>query len=459
MNPIPSESDWKDTAAASPLSQEALPTPETEKPLSTGKMLAYSLANFGYGAFYSLNNAIIPLYIKHFTNDARLQGLMGSTHSFEGAVIQPLVGSASDRLRTPLGRRRPFMLVFAPLSALLILLTPAAGRIVPHAALPFIIGAIFLFTVSFNIAEDPYKALMPDITPERQRGRVSAVSQLVLTLGQAGLLLISIPSQFKGFFLHLGLNPGAWEIEVKFVLTALLMIVTTLLTVWLVKEPRHPAVTEGRAPHLVALREAITGLRTLKQAGLTLAGLFFSGLGIGAIMPFLTTFVKTITKCTDQQAEMMFLVLMISTALTILPFGWLTDRVGPKRVLMIGMAFILVAALNGLWVATLPQITVVLCLAGVGNAAQTASAYPLLTEVVPREEIGFYTGLQSTALSIAAPVTAILTGELVNKGGYRLIFAVCGAGLLITLLFLTRVRMAVAVTEVAERNREQGRKA
>ncbi|MCW3098788.1 MAG: MFS/sugar transport protein [Chthonomonadaceae bacterium] len=441
MNPTPPETDSKEVVSVPYLGPQTSPEPVTETPLSTGKMLAYSIANFGYGAFYSLNNAVIPLYIKHFTNDARLQGLMGSTHSFEGAVIQPLVGSASDRLRTPLGRRRPFMLVFAPLSALLILLTPAAGRLVPHAALPFIIGAIFLFTVSFNIAEDPYKALMPDITPEPQRGKVSAVSQLVLVLGQAGLLLLPIP------------------IEAKFALTALLMLVTTLLTVWLVKEPPHPTVSEGHRPHLVALREALKGLRTLKQAGLTLAGLFFSGLGIGAILPFLTTFVKAITKCTDHQAEMMFLVLMVSTALTILPFGWLTDRLGPKNVLLIGMACILVAALNGLWVTTLPQIFVVLCLAGVGNAAQTASAYPLLTKVVPHEEVGFYTGLQSTALSIAAPLTAVLTGELVNKGGYRLIFAVCGAGLLVTLYFLTRVRTAAAVTEIIERNREQGRTA
>lgn len=451
------ESDRKEAGRTS-AEETDLPVgePEIEPPLSAYRMIAYSLANFGYGAFYALNNAVIPLYIKHFTNDARWQGLMGSTHSFEGAVIQPLIGSASDRLRSPMGRRRPFMLIFALLSALLILLTPAAGHLFPgfvppgqpahgpvvlwyHPALYFIATAIFLFTVSFNIAEDPYKALMPDITPERQRGKVSAVSQLVLVVGQAGLLMLDLP------------------IGIKFVLTAVLMIVTTLMTVWLVKEPAHLASSEQHTSHLYALRQAVVGLRTLKQAGLTLGGLFFSGLGIGAILPFLTTFVQTITKCSEQKAQGMFLVLMISTAVTILPFGWLTDRIGPKRVLIIGMGCILVAALNGLWVTTLPQIFWVLCLAGVGNAAQTASAYPLLTKVVPREEIGFYTGLQSTAASIAAPVTSLVTGELVNKDGYRLIFAVCGVGLLITLAFLTQVRMHAAAEEIATRDREQGR--
>ena len=458
MDSTPSELERR--KAASTTAEEPQPSPqsEAEPPLSTAKMLAYSLANFGYGAFYSLNNAVIPLFITHFTNDARLKFLMGSTHSFEGAVIQPLVGSASDRLRTRLGRRRPFMLIFAPLTALLVLLVPAAGHLFPHyvhpsgglfyhPALPYIVGAIFLFTVCFNIAEDPYKALMPDITPTPQRGKVSGVSQFVLILGQALLLSITLP------------GGPLRQMELKFWLTALLIVITTLFTVWLVKEPKRSPSSGHSISHVEALRQAMSGLHTLRQAKWTLGGLFFSGLGVGVILPSLTTVVKTITKCTDHQAELMFLVLLISTAVTVLPFGWLSDRLGAKRVLMIGMICILVAAANGLWVTTLPQITVVLCLAGIGNAAQTASAYPLLTKVVPHEEIGFYTGLQSTALSIATPFTAVLAGELVNRGGARLIFVVCGTGLLITLFALTRVHMAAAAAEVAARNREQGRTA
>ena len=457
MDPIPPDPEPQETMRSPVGAPQAAPASEIEAPLSTGKMLAYSLANFGYGAFYSLNNAVIPLFLAHFTNDARIKFLMGSTHSFEGAVIQPLVGSASDRLRTRLGRRRPFMLIFAPLTALLVLLVPAAGHLFPHyvpptglfyhPALPYIVGAIFLFTVCFNIAEDPYKALMPDITPARQRGKVSGVSNFVLIVGQAILLLLVFP------------GGELRRMELKFWLTALLIVVTTLVTVWLVKEPARPPTPVHSTSHIAALRQALSGLRTLRQARWTLAGLFFSGLGIGVILPSLTTVVKTITKCTDHQAELMFLVLLVSTAVTVLPFGWLSDRLGSKRVLMIGMVCILVAAANGLWVTTLPQIAAVLCLAGIGNAAQTASAYPLLTKVVPHEEIGFYTGLQSTALSIATPFTAVLAGELVIRGGARLIFVVCGVGLLITLVFLTRVHMAAAVAEVAARDREQGRTA
>lgn len=409
------------------------------RPLSAMQLFFYILANLGYGAFYSFNNATLPLFLEKYTQDARLLGLMGSTHSFEGAIIQPVVGAISDRLHTPLGRRRPFMLIFTPLSALFLLLTPAASHLPAGIRLVAIVVCIFLFTVFFNMAQDPYQALIPDITPEAQRGRVTGFWMLAGVIGQASLVFLPLP------------------LVAKFGLVAIVMLVTTLLTCAGVREPEHRAEEGAKPSQMQAIREALSGLRILHQAGKSLAALFFSGVGIGAVFPFLTVFVKAITHCTDQEAQNMFLILMLGTALGVLPFGWLTDRIGPKRVLQIGLGMIALAAVNGLWVTNLEQIGFVLGLAGLGNAAQSASAYPLLTRLVPAEEAGFYTGLQSTALSIATPLTALVTGELVNKGGYRVIFAVCAGSILISLAILATVRMARSSEEIVLRDRQQGR--
>jgi Na+/melibiose symporter-like transporter len=411
-----------------------------EKPLSAGKIFGYSLANLGYGMFHALNNAALPLFLQKYTGDARLIGLMGSSHSFEGAIIQPLVGNASDRLRTKWGRRRPFMMVFIPLCALFLILTPIASHLPVSLRLGAILASIFLFTVFFNIAADPYQAMMPDITPVSQRGRVTGFYMLAGVLGQAALML-----------LHM-------EISLKFILSAVLMLVTTFLTCVLVNEPSLPAKSES-GPHRSPIAEALNGLRPLRQTRKALAAIFCAGLGIGAVFPFLTLFIKTITRGTDQQAQQMFMVLMVATAVGVLPFGRIVDRIGPKRMLLFGQGLIALAALNGLWVETLPQITVVMALAGLGNAAQSVSAYPLLTELVPAGEVGFYTGLQSTANSIAAPVTAFLTGELINQGGhnYRIIFAVCAFFLAGSIAILTQVRLKDANAEIAERERETGK--
>ena len=418
---------------------EAVPLPPGE---FTSKTLWYSLANFGYGMFFALNNYVLTLYLQHLGAGGVIIGLMGSSHSVEGAVIQPLVGTASDRLRTRWGRRRPFILLFTPLSVLFLLLTPFASHLPAQPRVggaPFylavVIVCVFLFTIAFNVAQDPYQALMPDIIPKPQRGRSSGIWAFVGVIGQALLLLMKIP------------------MYQKFGLCAVVMLVTTLLTCWQVREPTLPPEPHKTSPY-AQIAIALNGLQTLRQARKSLLTLFFSGLGIGAVLPFLTVFVVAITKCSDQQAQSMALVLMIATAVGVLPFGWLCDRIGPKRVLMVGLGLIVIASLNGLWVHTLPQIAGIMAIAGLGNAAQSASAYPLLTRLVPRDEVGFYTGLQSTALSIAQPATAVITGHLVDKGGYRWIFAVCGVSIGIALFVLSLVKVERAAQEVLVREGE-----
>ncbi len=103
---------------------------------------------------------------------------------------------------------------------------------------------------------------------------------------------------------------------------------------------------------------------------------------------------------------------------------------------------------------TLPQVAVVLALAGLGVGAQNASAYPLLTRLVPAKEIGFYVGLQTAAASLAGPGAVFLTGLLINHSGYRVIFAVCAACLLLALVTISFLREGAAAGEIARRERE-----
>src|SRR5262249_2865073 len=157
-------------------------------------------------------------------------------------------------------------------------------------------------------------------------------------------------------------------LEVKFALVAALLLVTTLLTCAFTREPRADTLPGNHKSHLAEVREAIQGLRTLRQARKGLTVFFLTGTGTGAVLPFLTLFVKTITQCTDHDAEMQFLVLMIATAASVLPCGWLTDRIGTKTMLLLSLSLIAVASLNGLWITTLSQVSVVLAVAGLGNA-------------------------------------------------------------------------------------------
>src|SRR6266851_9855990 len=79
--------------------------------LSRATRLFYSAGSIGTGAFYSFNNFVLPPILKSFGAPDLLIGLLSSTRSIEGAVIQPTIGAMSDRVWTRFGRRTPFMLI------------------------------------------------------------------------------------------------------------------------------------------------------------------------------------------------------------------------------------------------------------------------------------------------------------------------------------------------------------
>src|SRR5579859_7895762 len=138
--------------------------------LSLAIKLLYAAGSIGTGAFYAFNNFVLPPILQSFGAPDLLIGLLSSTRSIEGAVIQPTIGAFSDRVWTRFGRRRPFMLIGIPLSAAFFV----AGAFVHDLLLLAVV--IFLFSIFFNVAVDPYTALLADITPLEQRGWLSGLS-------------------------------------------------------------------------------------------------------------------------------------------------------------------------------------------------------------------------------------------------------------------------------------------
>src|SRR5919202_898627 len=95
------------------------------------------------------------------------------------------------------GRRKPFMLVGAPLSVVFLLLAARAGHAGGSIALPLVALAIVLFSIFYNVAGDPYDALMVDIVPPRGRATFNAVLNIVSLSGYVGITLYAIFASVK----------------------------------------------------------------------------------------------------------------------------------------------------------------------------------------------------------------------------------------------------------------------
>ncbi len=430
----------------------------TERRLPLGRALIYSSGNFGAGIFYALNNFLLPYYLNALGAPFVVIGLLSSQRSVEGAVLQPLVGAWSDRIwRRRLGRRRPFVVWFVPLCALFLVLTalvpqvrdlgPSFGLSRDMFSLILVTIGIFLFSLTFNLMIDPYTALLADITPVRQRGHVNGIFQMVGAAGQMALLLFSSVYLFNAF----GLSQA---FVILFLLTAGALVLFFVPTVLGVREPR--TLVDAPVRHHYTLRDYVRALRGQRQLQLYFAVQFFLWFGISAIAPFLTLFAVQVIHLNRSEATFLPFVLLGTTAVFNWPLGALADRLGLKRVFLVGIILMAGASIAGIWLRQEALIYAILLIAGVGNAAQTASSYPLLTRLVRPDRMGLYTGLNSTITSIATPASAALAGLLLDQVGPVGMFPFVAACFLLALIPLALLNLEAGEAAVRD---ELGREA
>jgi Na+/melibiose symporter-like transporter len=401
--------------------------------LTRTKTLLYSAGSIGAGAFFAFNNFVLPQLLKAAGASDLLTGLLSSTRSIEGAIIQPTVGVLSDRTRGRLGRRRPFIALGIPLSAAFFVF--AATR---HDVLGLTIG-IFLFSIFFNAAADPYVALLADITTPGERGILQGVSTAIQLGSQvAFLLLISTASGSGGI--------PAWS----YLLVAGLMVGTFAITVFGVREPDVVDETEER----LGLRRYIAELTEHRQALRYLAAIFVFMVGFSAVLPYLTLFITVDIGETEQVALALAAGTLLVTAIAAVAFGKLADQFGAKPVLAAGWALLAVAAFAGTVIQHLPETIAVVLLAGIGNGAATAAGWPLLASMVPPEKTGVFAGLKAAAESVAIPASVVIAAELfLPRFSYRGVFVLLAGAILIALVILIRfVRPPAAESGYAARS-------
>ena len=342
-------------------------------------------------------------------------GLLSSTRSIEGAIIQPTVGTISDRIWTRIGRRRPFIVIGIPVSAIFLVVAASSGDLVPLAI------AIVLFSVFFNAALDPYTALLPDITPVRQRGLVSGVSTGIQLASQVAFLFL--------IFLVSGNGVPAWT----YLVVAAAMIIGFAVTVGGVRERRDLAeVSEhlGLGAYARALAEHTQAMRYL---GTILVYQF----GFSAVLPYLGLFIQQDIGQTEQTAFILQAATLLITAVAAVAFGRVADARGTKMVMLIGWGLLAVAAVGGTVITTLAETVAVVLVAGIGNGAATAVKWPLLTTLIPPHRSGVFAGLMAAADSIAIPLSVVVAAELfLPRVGYRGVFALLAINMVVAIVLL-----------------------
>jgi MFS-type transporter involved in bile tolerance (Atg22 family) len=298
-----------------------------------------------------------------------------------------------------------------------------------------VIVILTLFSLFLAIATVPYTALMPDITPSSQRGRVGGVTALFGMLGASLIIALAYV---------------LWDSQrtLLFFIVAAGVLVTFAITLWTIKEPPpEPALPTSTSRRTVGAY--IGDLLQRRELTKYLAATFFFWAGNGGITPFVTRFAVDVLRVEANLAFVLVLPAIVGAAIFAIPAGLAAEHYGKKKVLCAGMALFGLSALVGsLILGDVQQALAIMTLVGIANAITTTLMFPLLTDMIPRDRLGEFTGINALVGSLAQPIGALGAGFLADTTGtLRAAFAAGGLMMLVGFAILTSVRVPPTAQE------------
>jgi Na+/melibiose symporter-like transporter len=407
------------------------------------KIFLLGFGFFGVSVIWAVYNAFVPIFLSQkFGLSAVWVGFFMTLDNIAALFIQPPVGAWSDRLRTKLGRRLPFILIGAPISAV------AFGIIPLAAVLPLFVACTTTLLLSMALWRTPVVALMPDITPSEKRSQANGIINFMGGLG-------AIIAFIGGAALY-DMNPAF-----PFWLGSILVILSAALVLIFIREPKNYEEGEKQPGMLASLQEFTKDPD--KSALRILLAIFFWFLGYTAIEAFFTLYAVNHLGLEPSDGSRLLGQLSLFFVLFALVSGFIGGRIGRKLTISIGLVLMIVILLGifALPVSTLttvvtklpvlgvvPVIGLFLMVAGIAWALININSLPMVVDMTTAARIGTFTGLYYLFSTLSAIVGPNVNGWIIELSGnnYNLVMVVGALFMTVALVMMLGVKRGEAQT-------------
>ena len=360
----------------------------------------------GNALWEALLTAILPFLVLAAVGDARKAealSLLATLGTLLATVVHPLAGWASDATRTPLGRRRPYLLGGGLLSV-----AGLAWMAVGHGFAQ-LLGAVLVLQFAYNVALAAYQAYIPELVPGGGRGKASGFLGL---MSSVGALVGAIGSLYL-------VHGSTYRYMLAFL--AALLLGGIALTVWGLPEA-------APAPRPAAGVRALRGYRDFVWVVAT-RGLVM--LAFYSLLTYLAYYLKDVAGMQNYVAASseVVAVTILAAACAAVWSGRRSDAAGRKAIVCGAGVLMGLGAAAFLLARGLVPILAVGAVFGLGYGAYIAVDWALITDVLPdpsavARDMGFW-GIATTLPQVVAPliggaVFLLLGGQAV--AAYRVIF-------------------------------------
>jgi len=386
------------------------------KPLSLLKIVDYNLPMVTAGFMFLLVN----MYLMKFATDVLLMapgviGLIFGLSRLWDAVTDPLVGYWTDKTRSRLGRRRPWLLAsLAPLSIAFYMLWSPIDGLSGSALTAWMTVGIFLFFAAMTIVVVPHQSMGAEISDDpHQRTRIYGGRHIAWILGSfAALAAMSMIIEADD------IPRTASTISVFTV------VVGALFMIWMIIRVKERDEYQGRGSSN-PFRAYGDVLRN-RHARLLLIVFLAESLGIATINA-LTIYVSEYVVGTPELAPLYILFYMIPSALSVPFWVWASKRVGKKRIWMTSM-LISAFGFGSMFLLENGDVVLISVLAGIlgfGGGAGSVVAPSIQADVIDFDELqtgdrkeGAYFAAWNFVYKFGVGLTLMLTGFVLELSGF-----------------------------------------
>lgn len=380
---------------------------------------------------WQLYNYYAPLFLKELLTSTYGAGdyntIIGTIMSLDNVMalfMLPLFGYLSDKTHSKLGKRMPYIIagtlvsVFAfPFMAVLYIANSLAGVAV-------MMGIIL---VAMNLYRAPAVALMPDMTPKPLRAKANAIINFVGYIGAiigSVMTMIFTKYQAGGTFLVREVTLVPFLITSFFMIVALVVLVLKIRENKIVEEMKEQMELGEQFSETI---EKVEDDKPLSKADKTnlwllLASIFLWFFAFNSVETFGSTYANEVFHNASGWGVATS-ILAISSLITFLPSTKLTEKVGRKNSILIGLG-LMIASLGASYFVTSLGIVLYLlfAVAGMGWAIINVNSYPMFVELASKKNVGKFTGYYYIASQIAQSITPILIGAVLDVIGLHAYF-------------------------------------
>lgn len=401
------------------------------KKFGTVQFLNFALGFFGLQFAWQMRIILSGPVTESLGASPFLYGLIWLAGPFTGMVVQPLIGALSDRTVSPFGRRRPYLLGGAIIASIALWIFPNSQNVAvfleSHTGIEFPIWAglfvaaimIWIIDACINVAQGPYRALIPDVVSPEQHSVANSYISLAIGLG-------SVVAAGAAPFLNWAFG-FQMSILAQFIMAALAFSLGMLWTCFWIKEPgiKSEKNKTKKENFWNTLKEffalspevaKICAMQFFTWIGTMCMLIFFTQYSVHTLfhVPDLTSvqesvkllYADTVVEGTNF-SSICFSIFNLICFLVAIPVGILAEKFGNKKVHIISLLSMVLAYLGMAMTKNITYVIFLMGFAGIGWASICALPFAMLSKYIKKGTEGSVMGIFN--IFIAGPQVFVCT--------------------------------------------------